>query len=167
MSYQATWDLNFMQRLGISHILLIFARVSHPNHQHSNIRMHILHTVLYTFPKVLTRRICLTIKNYFIWWSFPLFLQLYVWFRDDMLCWEIRQWSLSRVKGLKQQLQMLSTLKENEKMSFHVHDLQTFLFSFLLPAALTTCLALMVPCSVWTSQLPSVLWFSPVTGAGR
>ena len=25
---------------------------------HSNISMHILHTVLYTFPKVLTRRIC-------------------------------------------------------------------------------------------------------------
>ena len=56
-----------MQRLGISRILLIFARVSHPNHQHFNIRMYILHTVLYTFPKVLTRRICLTIKNYFIW----------------------------------------------------------------------------------------------------
>ena len=35
--------------------------------------MHILHTVLYTFPKVLTRRICLTIKRLFSWWSFPLF----------------------------------------------------------------------------------------------
>ena len=30
---------------------------------HPNISMHILHTVLYTNPKVLTRRICLTIKN--------------------------------------------------------------------------------------------------------
>ena len=28
---------------------------------------HILHTVLYTFPKVLTRRICLTIKSFFSW----------------------------------------------------------------------------------------------------
>ena len=28
-----------------------------------NISMHILHTVLYMFPKVLTRRICLTIKR--------------------------------------------------------------------------------------------------------
>ena len=37
------------------------------------ISMHILHTVLYTFPKVLTRRICLTIKRLFSWWSFPLF----------------------------------------------------------------------------------------------
>ena len=34
--------------------------------------MHIL-TVLCTFPKMLTRRICLTIKSFFTWWSFPLF----------------------------------------------------------------------------------------------
>ena len=32
------------------------------NPLHPNISMHILHTVLYTFLKVLTRRICLTIK---------------------------------------------------------------------------------------------------------
>ena len=30
---------------------------------HPYIIVHILHTVLYTFPKVLTRRICLTIKS--------------------------------------------------------------------------------------------------------
>ena len=30
-----------------------------------DISMHILHTVLYTFPEVLTRRICLTIKSFF------------------------------------------------------------------------------------------------------
>ena len=28
-----------------------------------NISMHILHTVFYTIPKVLTRRICLSIKR--------------------------------------------------------------------------------------------------------
>ena len=28
------------------------------NPLHPNISMHILHTVLYTFPKLLTRRIC-------------------------------------------------------------------------------------------------------------
>ena len=39
-----------------------------------NITMNILHTVLYTFPKVLARRICLTIKSFFFSWSFPLFL---------------------------------------------------------------------------------------------
>ena len=38
-----------------------------------NIGMHILHTVLYTFPKVLTRRICLLIKRLLPWWPFPLF----------------------------------------------------------------------------------------------
>ena len=35
--------------------------------------MHILLTVLCTFPEMLTRRICLTIKSFFTWWSFPLF----------------------------------------------------------------------------------------------
>ena len=30
---------------------------------HPNISMHILHSFLYTFPKVLTRRIWLTIKS--------------------------------------------------------------------------------------------------------
>ena len=40
---------------------------------HPKVIMHILHTVLYTFPKVLTRRICLPIKSFFCWASFPLF----------------------------------------------------------------------------------------------
>ena len=42
-----------------------------PNHDwsklnplHPNISMHILHTVLYTFPMVLTRRISLTIQSF-------------------------------------------------------------------------------------------------------
>ena len=38
-----------------------------------NIRMWILHTVFYTFFKVLTWRICLIIKSFFSWWSFSLF----------------------------------------------------------------------------------------------
>ena len=48
-------------------------RILGVNSLHPNISKHILHTVLYTFPKVLTRRICLTIKSFFSWWSFPLF----------------------------------------------------------------------------------------------
>ena len=44
------------------------------NPWHSNISMHILHTVFYTFPKVLIRRICFTIKSSLSWWSFPSFL---------------------------------------------------------------------------------------------
>ena len=43
------------------------------NPLHSNISMHILHTVLYTFPKVLIRRTFWTIKSFISWWSFPLF----------------------------------------------------------------------------------------------
>ena len=35
------------------------------NPLHPNISMHILHTVLYTFPRVLTWRICLTVKSFF------------------------------------------------------------------------------------------------------
>ena len=34
---------------------------------HPNISMHILFAVLYTFPKVLTRRICLAIMSFFSW----------------------------------------------------------------------------------------------------
>ena len=35
------------------------------NPLHPNISMYILHTGLHTFPKVLTRRICLLIKGFF------------------------------------------------------------------------------------------------------
>ena len=37
------------------------------NPLHSKISMQTLHTTLYTFPKVLTRRICLTIKSFLSW----------------------------------------------------------------------------------------------------
>ena len=40
-------------------------RVSRVNTLHPNISMNILHTGFYTFPKVLTRRICLSIKRIF------------------------------------------------------------------------------------------------------
>ena len=40
---------------------------------HPNISIHNLYTVFCTFGNVLTRRICLTIKSFFSWWSFPLF----------------------------------------------------------------------------------------------
>ena len=33
---------------------------------HPKISLPFLHTALYTFPKVLTRRICLPIKNFFL-----------------------------------------------------------------------------------------------------
>ena len=43
---------------------------------HLYISIHILHTVIHTFPKVLIRRTWLTIKSYFSQWSLPLFLWL-------------------------------------------------------------------------------------------
>ena len=43
------------------------------NPLHPKISVHILHTVLYTFPTMLTRRILLTIKSFYGWQSFPLF----------------------------------------------------------------------------------------------
>ena len=43
------------------------------NPLHPNISMHILHTVLYAFPKLLTWKICLLIKSFFVWWPFLLF----------------------------------------------------------------------------------------------
>ena len=43
------------------------------NPSHTSISMNILHTVLCTFLKVLTRRICLPIKSFLPWWPFLLF----------------------------------------------------------------------------------------------
>ena len=37
------------------------------NPLHPNINMRILHTVLYKYPKVLIRRICVTIYSFFGW----------------------------------------------------------------------------------------------------
>ena len=53
------------------------------NPWHLSVSIQILLTVLQTFPSVLTRRICLTIKSFFRWWSFPVFL---------CPSWAIRGW---------------------------------------------------------------------------
>ena len=62
-----------------------------------NISMHILHSVFYTFPKILTRKICLTIWCFFSFWWFPYSLDLNVWFESDTVG-AIRCWSLLVVK---------------------------------------------------------------------
>ena len=49
-------------------VLIIMDNISESsilNLSHSNITMHILHTVLYTFLKVQAKRICITIKGFF------------------------------------------------------------------------------------------------------
>ena len=81
--FSIPFSINFFEELiGIICIKSFFSWRSFPSFLwhlclikplHPNISIHILHTVLYTFPKVLTRRICLTIKSFFSWWSFPLF----------------------------------------------------------------------------------------------
>ena len=64
-----------------------------------NISMHILHTVLYTFPEMLTRRICLTIKSCL---SFRSLILLNLMFDlGVILSGEIRCLSLLGVKRLK------------------------------------------------------------------
>ena len=60
----------------ISHLTNLASLTVQLNPLHPNISMHILHTILFTFPKVLTGRICLTIKSFFSWLSFLLFWTL-------------------------------------------------------------------------------------------
>ena len=45
-------------------INVLHSQAKHFNPLHPIISMHILHTVLYTFPNVPARRICLTIKSF-------------------------------------------------------------------------------------------------------
>ena len=56
----------------ISHLTNLVYLTVQFNPLQPNISMHILHTILFTFPTVLTGRICLTIKSFFSWWSFIL-----------------------------------------------------------------------------------------------
>ena len=52
---------------------------------HPLIRMHCLHTVLYTFPKVLTRTICLTVRASLVGDHLLYSHDLNVWFRGDVV----------------------------------------------------------------------------------
>ena len=55
------------QGLTTLHFYKVLKNILALNPLHPNISMHILHTFLCTFTKVLTRRICLTIKSFFSW----------------------------------------------------------------------------------------------------
>ena len=50
-----------------------------------DISIHNLHSIHSTFPKVLTRRICLIIKSCFSWWSLPYSYDLDIWFKGDFV----------------------------------------------------------------------------------
>ena len=61
---------SFNEQGNVREVLVSFevvGRQKQLNPLHPNISMHILHTVLYTFPMVLTWRMCLTIKIFFSW----------------------------------------------------------------------------------------------------
>ena len=92
--------------------------------------MHILHTVLHNFLKVLTRRICLTINSFFSWWSFPLSLSLYVWFKDDMVRRNSMLVTLKGSKGLKQNISAYGK-KELKNWSPLLHSDSMYCLSFV------------------------------------
>ena len=54
----------------------------------SNISVHILDTVLYQFPIVLTRRICLTIMSYVRQLAIISFTPVTLMFNTDAMLWE-------------------------------------------------------------------------------
>ena len=59
------WETPQSTMLGLVYLYLGFSPLIL---LHNNISMHILCTVFYLFPTVLTRRICLTIKSSIGWW---------------------------------------------------------------------------------------------------
>ena len=68
------------------------------NPLHPNISIHILSTVRYIHPKLLTRRICFKIKSFFFWWSFSLILVTLMCDTGVILYREISCQSLSEIK---------------------------------------------------------------------
>ena len=74
------WVLSTLKQ---STLLKMWSWPQHFNLLQSEISMHILQTVFYTFRQVLTRRICLMIKSFFRWWSFSLFS----WLNSLILGW--------------------------------------------------------------------------------
>ena len=68
------------------------------NPLHPNISIHILSTVRYIHPKLLTRRICFKIKSFFFWRSFSLTLVTLMCDIEVMLYREISCQSLSEIK---------------------------------------------------------------------
>ena len=70
------------------------------NPSHRNISMHILFTVLYTFPIILMRRISRTFKTFFEWVVISNILITLMFDSAVMKYREIRHWSLLVVEGL-------------------------------------------------------------------
>ena len=74
-------DVTYLLRVSVEYLnFLLLVNPLHPT-----ISMHILHTVLYTSPKELTRRIFLTIKRFLVGDHFLYSHDLHVWFRGDVI----------------------------------------------------------------------------------
>ena len=100
--FSILFSIHFLRQLDI--FLGLISHLLYPLHLY--ISMQILHTVLYTFPKVPTKRIYVTIRTFFCWWSFPLFLWpvclIQSWFKEKL--------DTSHSKGLKNQSQVSTSL---------------------------------------------------------
>ena len=73
----SVWQIFINQKLHSNYMncqarkMIFHLQICDLNPFHPNIQIHNLHTVLNTLPKVLTRRISLTIKSFFSSWSLP------------------------------------------------------------------------------------------------
>ena len=63
--YIVAWSIYLEKKLEL--VCSSWKLVISLNPLYPNINMHILYTVLQTFPKVLTKKICLTIQNFLSW----------------------------------------------------------------------------------------------------
>ena len=95
------------------------------NPSHPNIILHILYTLLYTFPKVLTRRICIVIKNFFSCDHLLYSHDVNKW-SAVILQGEIRCWSLLGLIGLSallassfKNLEIIHLLLERSRMTLN------------------------------------------------
>ena len=90
------WEKNLNWIL-LERLFLVSSKWFHLNPLHPNISIHILNTIHHTFPKVLTRRICLIIKSCS---SISSFLITLMFDLGVILYGEIRCWSVLEIKGL-------------------------------------------------------------------
>ena len=63
--YIVAWSIYLEKKLEL--VCSSWKLVISLNPLYPNINMHILYTVLQTFPKVLTKKICLTIQSFLSW----------------------------------------------------------------------------------------------------
>ena len=87
---------------------------------HRNISKYMLNTVCHTFRKVLTGRICLTIKSLLSWWSFRLFSWDLMCDSGVILWGEIKGKSLLGIKRLSQAVLTWSNVSPTLNRPFFV-----------------------------------------------